>query len=331
MSTFFTFPLAVLAMPADEKEILYYAIACAVTKAGAGTSTDTIDEERIEDFVKKHGGEAKIGYRKSDAHDQIVRGCIACSVGPGSVSDMFRRDRTVNDFVEGHEHAHGAGPLVFIGSQILWECMKGEFKWRDFTVLCSINSIIGRKKTPVLIRRSMITARQMGYKSPRVMDAELAPPSRQCPARQQLTPKELRTSLDRLEKRGLFVRCQTSMRSVYFAKGITREELRRQLLGKMRGKQSLQSVRDEDRALFQGQSPPEKMEDMKGPLNKGGANMGPQEGPQKGPREGPLKEQLLNNSSKEQPLNNSILNNAVLSATPESTSLVFKEMRSAAS
>ena len=86
MSTFFTFPLAVLAMPADEKEILYYAIANAVTRAGNGTSTDTIDDERIEDFVKKHGGGKAICYTKSPAHDRRVRGCIACNVKPGSVS-----------------------------------------------------------------------------------------------------------------------------------------------------------------------------------------------------------------------------------------------------
>ncbi len=253
MSRFFVFPLSLLAMQLEEKDILQHAISHAVMRAGNGTSADTIDDDRIEDFVKKHGGEKKIGYRKSDAHDQAVRGCVACNVKSGSMPNIIKQDSTVNEFVRKHEAVHGAGPLVFIGAKLLWECLKGEFKWKDFTTLCAVNSIIGRKKTPVLIRRSLITARQMGFKTPVVMNLELPKLDPKKPHREPLTTKELRLCLDRLETRKLFVRCQVGMRRVYFGKGITREELRHLLRGMMSRKPSLQSIRAEDRKLFSGQ------------------------------------------------------------------------------
>ena len=180
-------------------------------------------------------------------HDQLVRGAFITNVNIGSVEGTAKRCEAVRKFVGPHERKYGYDPLVFIAAKLLWDCHNDNgLTYREFTTACAVNSIIGFKQFPVLVRRQMIIARQLGYKTPAVMQAEL----NSNPTRKPLTVQQLRDTLDRLENRDLLRRCQASPRCVFFSTTLNHEQLRDgvQKLIKNRAKPSLN--RETDRKLF---------------------------------------------------------------------------------
>jgi hypothetical protein len=99
----------------------------------------------------------------------------------------------------------------------------------------------------VLIRRAMIIARQLGYKTPQVMASELTAKNVK---RQPLSVQQLRDTLDNLERRDLFRRCQTSRRVVYFSTTLDRTELLAAAKERVEKKSKLQKLRQQEREMF---------------------------------------------------------------------------------
>jgi len=156
---FFTFPLCVLAMPLAEKQILMHIISHALDRAGE--NAEVIDKTRILKYVSEHGS---IGYNGSDEHDKFIRGAIVTNVKLGWIKTTVDECAAVKRFVDEHQRKHGTDPLVFIAAELFWSCNDDnqDFSFRGFSTACAVNSVIGFKKTPVIIRRAMIIARQLG-------------------------------------------------------------------------------------------------------------------------------------------------------------------------
>jgi hypothetical protein len=91
------------------------------------------------------------------------------------------------------------------------------------------------------VRRSLVIARQLGYKSPAVMEAGRRPDQK------PLTIQQLRDSLDALEARDLIHRCQASPRNVYFSTWTTADELRAAVKAIVEKKSKVQELREIDR------------------------------------------------------------------------------------
>ena len=77
---FFTFPLCVLAMPLDEKQILMHMVSHSLERAGGGDGAAEIDSKRIREYVIEH---ENIGYSQSARHDKFIRGAIITNVNLG--------------------------------------------------------------------------------------------------------------------------------------------------------------------------------------------------------------------------------------------------------
>jgi hypothetical protein len=158
--------------------------------------------------------------------------------------------------VSEYEAKHGKDALVFISTGLFWNCHTHDYpKWREFSTLCGINSVFGLQnaKTPILLRRSMITARQLGYKTPKIMKLELANRKDQKP----LTAQQMRDSLDILEAAGnppLIQRCLASRTNMYFSTGNTHQELQDAVKKIIVARAKIRVLREHDRKVFQGQS-----------------------------------------------------------------------------
>jgi DNA-binding PadR family transcriptional regulator len=243
---FFCFPLCLLALPADDhKRRLQTILSAAMERAGMGAE---IESQRIREYIAEN---EQHGYNRSEAHNAILRGAIVCGVQVHNLPHIVDECGQCRTFVKQHEATYGAGPLVFISTELFWGCHNQDSPpYRDFTVLCAVNSIIGFKKTPVLVRRGMILARQIGFKTPAVMTAELPKRKDQTP----LTMQQLRDALDRLESRGLISRCQASRRNVYFSTTTAWEDLQKSVKELVAQKRRIQLRREVDRATVQNQN-----------------------------------------------------------------------------
>jgi hypothetical protein len=209
--TFFTFPLCLLAFPADEKERLGIIVSHSVWRAGKA-NRDAIGEDRVSHYVQ----EFHINQPCTKEEGDHVRGAIVCGVNLGRLEASVRSAREAEAFIQAHEARYEKDPLVFISTELLWKCKDDSLPYRDFSTLAAVNSIIGHKSTPVLIRRELIRARQLGFKKPSVMAAEIERMKKKAPPPVPLTTQQLRDTLDRLEKGELIMRCQASKTRVYF-------------------------------------------------------------------------------------------------------------------
>ena len=242
-------------MPLTEKQILMHIVSHALDRAGE--NADVIDKTRILQYVSEHEG---IGYSHSDEHNKFIRGAIVTNVKLGWIKTTVDECAAVKRFVDEHQRKHGTDPLVFIAAELFWSCHDDnqDFSFREFSTACAVNSVIGFKKTPVIIRRSMIQARQLGYKTPAVMaaarEAELAEAKRnghgKPKTRQPLSIQQLRDTLDNLETRDLFRRCQISRRTVYFSTTLDRTELLAAAKERVEKKNKLQKLRQQEREMF---------------------------------------------------------------------------------
>jgi hypothetical protein len=235
---------------ANEKQILMHMVSHSLERAGGGDGAAEIDSKRIREYVIEH---ENIGYSQSARHDQFIRGAIITNVKLGWISTTINECDAVNRFVGEHERKHGKDPLVFIAAELFWSCHDDnqDFSFREFSTACAVNSVIGFKKTPVIIRRAMIIARQLGYKTPQVMASELAEANRKRPdKRKPLSVQQLRDTLDNLEKRDLFRRCQPGRRTVYFSTSLDLTELRTAVKERVEKRSKVQLRRQLDREMF---------------------------------------------------------------------------------
>ena len=99
----------------------------------------------------------------------------------------------------------------------------------------------------MIIRRTMIQARQLGYKTPKALSAEIKELNEK---RKPLTTQQLRDTLDNLETRSLIFRCQPGRRTVYFSttlKGTELIDAVKLLVGR---RKKVQKLRQKDREIF---------------------------------------------------------------------------------
>ena len=243
-------------MPLDEKTILQHIVSHGLERAGGGNGAEQIDLQKILTYVAEH---KDCGYNQSERHNQLIRGAILTNVTIGSIRGTIERCETVKTFVSAHEAKHGNDPLVFIAAELFWSCHNDQdYSFREFSTTCAVNSVIGFKKTPVIIRRAMIIARQLGYKTPLVMaaarESELAEAKRnghgKPTPRQPLSVQQLRDTLDKLERRDLFRRCQPGRRTVYFSTILDLTELRSAVKERVEKRSKVQLRRQIDREMF---------------------------------------------------------------------------------
>ena len=215
---FFTFPLPLLYPLEPHTKTLSRIISYCVLTVGE-SSLANLPEETADGILSRAASPDDFDDAE-ETHRHVVLGSDRLNVKVGTIRGVLAETKEAREIVHGAERINGASPLVFVGAGLLWECYKGELPYRDFTVLCAVNSVIGMKTTPQLIRRTLLLARAAGFKTP----ATYGKGCKGFKARPMMTVDELRWTLDKLEKRELFARVQASPRRVYFSKG-PREKL----------------------------------------------------------------------------------------------------------
>jgi len=84
----------------------------------------------------------------------------------GSHDGTIRRWKEADSFVCQRERRYGKDALVQIGTVLLWEAHSDTgLTYREFSVLCAINSIFGSRSTPLRITEPSIRVRASGFES----------------------------------------------------------------------------------------------------------------------------------------------------------------------
>jgi hypothetical protein len=151
-------------------------------------------------------------------------------VNIGSYDATTQRWQFATTFVREWEKRYGRDASVRIATTLLWEVHDGTgLSYRDFSVLCAINSVIGnRRSRPIRITEPRVRVRAAGYKSSAVANLELV---RDGSSRAKLlTPHQVRYTLERLHERGFFARARVGAKTVKYMIGVSDADLRKLLL-----------------------------------------------------------------------------------------------------
>jgi hypothetical protein len=147
----------------------------------------------------------------------------------GSHESTIYRWKEADRFAFAWEGRYGKEALVRIGTTLLREAHdKTGVSYREFSVLCAINSMIGSRLTPKRITELSIRVRAAGFKSWKVAQSEL--PSDESRKASLLTAHQVRYTLEKLHGRKFFARARVGARTVKYMLGVTDDELRAILL-----------------------------------------------------------------------------------------------------
>lgn len=199
---YFQFPLCLLAYGQDKNERI-----------------DAIVSHNVVSFAIREGNAVtrKFLKKSQDALD------VSC---PDPMAHEHRWSNA-QAFVRDRERAYGNDALVRIGAELVWDCKKGALSFREFSLLCALNSVIGGSRKPKRVTEPSLRVRAAGYKSWKVFEA--AVPARQRKAK-LLTVNQVRYSLERLHSRRLLARARVGAKTVKYMTGVSDEDLRRLLI-----------------------------------------------------------------------------------------------------
>lgn len=209
---YFQFPLCLLAFGSDYKDRLQHIVSYCLCEHAkwlnrnlSGASADT------------------------PSQTALYEAATFLHVNVASLEATVERWKLVSWFIEGWEERFGKDASVRIATTLLWEAHNNTgLTYREFSILCAINSVIGNRSTPMRITERTIRIRAAGYKSLTVVKRELDGDGSR--AARLLTPHQARYTLERLHERRLFARARVRAKTVKYMVGITDDELRKLLL-----------------------------------------------------------------------------------------------------
>jgi len=223
VSTYFQFPLCLLAYGKDEVR-LEHIISWCLVEAGRDFCGKMSRESQDEIMKQTPSHNIPEGMRRGElAHRHVVVGANKLSVTAGDVGAILNQYVACSNFVKAFTDKHGTQPSVRIRSDFLWDVReKRGMSYREFSMLCGLYSVVGAKDFPVRITREQIRRRMLGYKSEAVLKAELG---NRTDGAMPLSVRQIGCTRDELHKRGFFACTRPNKRQTYYSIRMNQEQL----------------------------------------------------------------------------------------------------------
>ena len=147
----------------------------------------------------------------------------------GSHATTKQRWEAAAAFIHRRQARYGRDAFVRIATPLLWEAHNNTgITYREFSILCAINSVIGQSNSPRRITEPSIRVRAAGFKSWTIANRALR--SERSRNARLLTPHQVRYTLEKLHERKFFARARTGAKTVKYMIGVTDADLRALLL-----------------------------------------------------------------------------------------------------
>jgi hypothetical protein len=202
---YFQFPLCLLAFGEDYKQRLQYIVSYCLYQQAKRTNPK---------------------FPRSARNGSLDEAANFLGVSTRSHSSTITRWKGADSFVCRWERHYGRDARVRIATLLLWETHnKSGVSYREFSILCAINSIIGNGRfVPKRITEPSIRVRAAGFKSWTIARLEL--PADDLRKARLLTVDQVRYTLEKLHQRHLFARARVGAKTVKYMLGVTDDQLR---------------------------------------------------------------------------------------------------------
>jgi hypothetical protein len=222
------FPLSLLAFGHDLDDRIKSIILYSAYHAGS-VMMDKKAVDDIENIIETSTNNTGTKYSKDDDdHRKMALGLSTLSCTGHDYTFHMKQHAKVKEFADMMEKEYGTFPTVRVRKDIVLDAMSAKMNPRDFAVFCAVLSIVGDKDCYKTTRARIISC-SLGYKSKEMCSKDKLRHLliiRQDGIRKLMTTKELRTSLDRLENRGLISRCSCGSTCTYYSVRLSYDELK---------------------------------------------------------------------------------------------------------
>ena len=219
---FFQFPLCALSLPGLESERIDHITSFACFEAGKREWDRFTDiEKRLRRSVAPDADHCtcKVDLT-NDKERQVVAGAEFLGIVIRNVKGIIRNHLELARFIRGFEQRNGTDARVRIVVHWVFEARNRKgISYRELAVLAAIYSKIGAAKGPVRITREEIWRRALGFKSKRAFSVEMH--DRQA----WITPRQVRSIIERLHDRRFFARLTYARRQTYYSHRLTADQL----------------------------------------------------------------------------------------------------------
>jgi hypothetical protein len=243
--TYFQFPLCALAFGATEKERLEHIISFGFVEAGIAMFRKLdaeIREQKAKQFTTR--SDTPQDYRKTNEHHVAAMiGAQEIGITVGGLEYSLNGWRELSSFRNQFQGRHGNDVQVRIRKGLVFEARDEEgISYRELAILCAVYSCIGAAVHPVRITKDTIKGRMLGYKSAKVMTAEIQTRTDHA---QPLTARQIGYTLDLLHQRNFFARARPNERQTYFSHRLTAEQLHDELFKRKTARARFHATRKE--------------------------------------------------------------------------------------
>lgn len=207
----FEFPLCCLSYPSDDRLNLIISY-CIVEHSN---KIKTKIDSRIAELDK-------YPYdfnRKSERHKRIILAADELGVMLGSVTGTIANHNQLSAFINNFKLKFDKDSYCRVGRKLLFETRDGQFDYRSFSVLCAIQSVLGKSKKFKRITKDRIRYAMLGYKSKAVALSEMSKGT------MLLTDRQLGTVIEVLHAKKFFSKFTYANRQTFFSTRLSNDEL----------------------------------------------------------------------------------------------------------
>lgn len=157
--------------------------------------------------------------RKNEKHKKILLAGDELGVILGSVTGTIANHNQLSSYINNFKIKHGKDSYCRVGKKLLFEVRDSQFDYRSFSVLCAIQSILGKSKKFKRITKDRIRYAMLGYKSKAVALAEMTKGT------MLLTDRQIGTVVEVLHAKKFFSKFTYANRQTFFSTRLSNDEL----------------------------------------------------------------------------------------------------------
>jgi hypothetical protein len=216
---FFTFPLCLLTISTVKEKVLASIISYCLVEKALSYKYDVDDLEILGHSVWELESKYPDYFNDNPLHNKLIKAADFFKVTLGSFNSNISRHKTVLKYISDYQTKYGKDSYSAIDKELLFECRDRGFSYELFTILCAINSIIGKKKKFVRITYDRIRYAMNGYRSKTIYQSAGV-------NLRFLTDRQLKQRIDLLNAKKFFSKFTYQHRQVFFSTRLNDEQLR---------------------------------------------------------------------------------------------------------
>jgi len=209
------FPLCCLCYPIENKEKVSMIISYCIVEHSKKIEINI--NQRVKEYPKE---KLPFGFDKtSKAHCRILLAAEELGVKLGDIYDTYDQHEKLQKHISNFIIKHGKDAYCRIGKDLLFDVYKNGFPYRQFAVLCGIQSVVGKKPLFKRVTKDRIRYTMLGYKSKTVALAEMDK------GQMLLTDRQLGSTIQILHAKEFFSKFTYAKRQSFYSTRLNNKEL----------------------------------------------------------------------------------------------------------